>query len=73
MEFYSKTCAFIILEVFLPDSLVDLFKSLIIMKGNFPGVVGYKDSTVSMTGDSCDMHSFEIPLQTVMLGRVTEV
>lgn len=73
MEFYSKTCALIILEVFLPDSLVDLFKSLIIMQGNFPGVVGNKDPTVNMTGDSCDMYSSEIPLKTVMLSRVTEV
>lgn len=46
-----------IFGVFLPDSLVDLVKSLIIMQGNFPGVVCYKDPTVNMKRDSCDRHS----------------
>lgn len=39
---------------FLPDSLADSAKSLIIIQRYFPRVLSYKDSTSSMTWSSCD-------------------
>lgn len=39
---------------FLPDSLADSAKSLIIIQRYFPRVLCYKDSTSSMTRSSCD-------------------
>lgn len=41
----------------MPDSLVEPTYSLIIMQGYFPGVLTYKDSTISKIPNPCDSNS----------------